>query len=535
MIFFFRIPLRNDQWKMKFNHFFKICFVAVFKPLENQRAFQMLPMLLHPRSKGYLKLKSRNPFHHPKLYPNFFADARDIDTLLEGIREAIKIAEQPEFQELGVKLYNASIPGCETAEFDSDAYWRCYIRHLSATLHHQIGTCKMGPHTDQTAVVDANARVHGIRNLRVADVSILPESPSGHTAAFSFLIGEKIAASIRNDWKPKESNIQRLTRHKKSLDWQYQDPEHTTEPRIIPTTSQRYPINQHITTMRTKQTTTNLETMNVLHALNMSALLEHSHQFQNSTIGDVGIILWGSLTASKTIDFKTKLAENTNLTNSNETINEINKNNNKKPRILRPTSSKPMTDATTSKPVITTITSTETFTESSTIGTAAAEEATTLPVPTTNGNSFESTEAGAVVATVATTQNPERTDETTTIQLSTAMSNMAKILATAPTLDEDAIKTYELSTSEKRGASKDKFITKQIKLRNSTSFLDETTMNAATTIAESTTATDALQPTTEIITETQTQVVNNDLVANQTKTVQNANSVETLSQKSKSK
>lgn len=156
---------------------------AVFKPIENRRAFQLLPMLLHPRSKGFLKLKSRNPFHHPLFYPNFLADSRDIDTLVESIRESIRIIEQPEFQKLGAKLYNASVPGCKHTDFNSDEYWRCYVQHLSATLHHQIGTCKMGPASDATAVVDSNGLVHGFSNLRVADVSILPESPSGHTAA----------------------------------------------------------------------------------------------------------------------------------------------------------------------------------------------------------------------------------------------------------------------------------------------------------------------------------------------------------------
>lgn len=104
-------------------------------------------MLLHPRSRGNLTLKSRSPFHHPIFNANFFSDPRDIDTLLEGIRETIKISEQPPFQELGVRLYNASVPGCEHTEFNSDDYWRCYIRHLSATLHHQVsivGLYKLG-------------------------------------------------------------------------------------------------------------------------------------------------------------------------------------------------------------------------------------------------------------------------------------------------------------------------------------------------------------------------------------------------------
>lgn len=478
---------------------------AIFKPIENRRAFQVLPMLLHPRSKGYLKLKSRNPFHHPLIYPNFFADARDIDTLLEGIREAIKIAEQPEYQALGVELYNATIPGCESAAFNSDEYWRCYIKHLSATLHHQIGTCKMGPHSDGTAVVDANARVHGIKNLRVADVSIIPESPSGHTAAFSFLIGEKIANSIQNDWKPKESNIQKLTRHKRSIDWQYQDPDHTTESRTVPTTTRRYPINQPITTMIPKQTT-NPDTMHVLHALNMSAIHRHSHQFLNSTVGDVGIILWGSLTATKTIDFKSKLAENTNSTKTNET--NLNSNNNFiMPRILKTTLPQSTTAATLATDI-----ATEKFTETST----STEEMLT----STGVYTFSSTE---VITTQTSRTNKETT--ATTIQLSTAMSNMEKILATAPTLDEDAIKTYELNENERHGISKDKFITEQLKMRNSTSFSDEM---ATTEMSQSTT-----EASTEASTEALTEILTS--VANQTKTVkvERAASAQIVNQKPK--
>lgn len=285
---------------------------TVFKPLENRRAFQILPLLLHPRSKGFLKLKSRNPFHHPLFYPNFFNDTRDIDVLLEGIREALRIVGQQPFEQLGIKVYNATIPGCETESFDSDDYWRCYIRHLSATLHHQIGTCKMGPKTDKTSVVDSDARVHDIKNLRVADISIIPEAPSGHTAAFSFMIGEKIADMIRSEWKLNDSPaIQNLVRNRRlSVDWLYQDPEHTTEPR---TTSKKPAFR-----FTTKQTTTAMPMstvhLEVLKSLNMDTLKKNSEKFKNSTIGDVGVILWGSPSTSQKIDFKTKLAEHLNAT-----------------------------------------------------------------------------------------------------------------------------------------------------------------------------------------------------------------------------
>lgn len=275
----------------------------------------MLPLLLHPRSKGFLKLKSQNPFHHPLFYPNFFNDTRDIDVLLEGIREAIRIVSQQPFRDLGVNLYNASVPGCENSTFDSDDYWRCYIRHLSATLHHQIATCKMGPRTDKTSVVDSSAKVHDIKNLRVADISIIPVTPSGHTAALSFMIGEKIADIIRNDWKI-ETNpvIQNFVRKRRSLDWLYEDPNHTTEARIMSTTSKfNYPFAFMSPTTTTKPTdVSNLK--EVLKELNMETLRRNSETFKKTTVGDVGVILWGSPSISPKIDFKTKLAEHLNTT-----------------------------------------------------------------------------------------------------------------------------------------------------------------------------------------------------------------------------
>lgn len=420
---------------------------AVFKPIENRRAFQVLPLLLHPRSKGYLKLKSRNPFHRPLLYPNFFADSRDIDTLLEGIRETIKIVEQPEFQKLGVKLYNATVPGCTQTEFNSDEYWRCYIRHLSATLHHQIGTCKMGPRSDNTSVVDANGRVHGVKNLRVADISIIPEPPSGHTAALSFLIGEKISDSIRNDWKPKESNIQKLTRIRKSVDWLYQDPEHTTEmrPSITTTTKRRLLDQQFITIKPTPPTS--MQMMHVLHALNVSGWHEHSQQFKNSTIGDVGVILWGTLTSSKTIDFKSKLAEHHAHTgNESAATNETSKTRILKPTKLPPVEKRIASSTNAANPSYTSLNDTEITT-----------------VATSSEDNFS--------GETASTQSSEPSEQTTTEQ-SSGLSNMDRIMATAPSLDEDSIKTYEHRENEKPNTSKAKYITKRLKLTNSTSFVD---------------------------------------------------------------
>lgn len=411
-------------------------------------------MLLHPRSKGYLKLKSRNPFHHPLFYPNFFNDSRDIDTLLEGIRLSIKIGEQPEFQAIGTKLYNVTVPGCDDTEFNTDEYWRCYIEHLSATLHHQIGTCKMGPISDKSAVVDANGRVHGIKNLRVADISILPESPSGHTAAFSFVIGEKIANNIRNDWSPRESNIQKLRRVRREVDWIYQDPEHTTELRTTSSTTQRpthhpFPITNHM------KPTTSLEMINLLHSLNMSELHEQSLQFQNSTIGDVGVILWGSLSASKNIDFKSSLAENVNRMKATES-NTIDMRR----RIFKLEPTITVTQSSIAiENEIESITPTNKIDKVATISnTLSGMDAITTK--STNIDTIRNDDLVNLIENVASTSTTEPMPIQST---SVGMSNMEKILATAPSLDEDLLNTYKLHDSLKYNISKAKFITKQSK------------------------------------------------------------------------
>lgn len=177
----------------------------IFKPLENTRAYFYLPMLLHPRSKGFMKLRSKNYLDLPIFEPNFFADPRDLETLVAGMEEAVRLTKQPSLQRLGIRTYTPPLPTCPHIEPGSHEYWRCWAQTISATFHHQVGTCKMGPEEDPTTVVDHTLRVHGFDNLRVADIGIIPQPPSGHTNAYSYMIGEKASDLVKETWSGRSS------------------------------------------------------------------------------------------------------------------------------------------------------------------------------------------------------------------------------------------------------------------------------------------------------------------------------------------
>uniref|UniRef100_A0AAG5CRQ2 Glucose-methanol-choline oxidoreductase N-terminal domain-containing protein n=1 Tax=Anopheles atroparvus TaxID=41427 RepID=A0AAG5CRQ2_ANOAO len=179
---------------------------SIYKPLEaNERDVMTVNVvLLHPRSKGYMRLKSCNPLHWPRFYSNSLQDPADVETILRGIRSAMPLLGTRAARSFGTKLYDLPLPNCAHHPFGSDDYWRCAIRTQTTSIHHQMATCKMGPAGDPEAVVSSTLKVHGIERLRVADVGVIPYPTSGHPAATAYMIGEKLADLIREEWLSKD-------------------------------------------------------------------------------------------------------------------------------------------------------------------------------------------------------------------------------------------------------------------------------------------------------------------------------------------
>lgn len=172
----------------------------VYKPIENAETFMVFPMLMRPKSKGRLLLKDSNYKTKPMIFPNYFADKSDLDTIVKGVRLALNISEQPALKAIGTRLYTMPIAQCEKYGFGTDEYFACMTRYFTFTIYHHSGTCKMGPTSDKSAVVDPRLRVYGVTNLRVIDASIIPEIPAAHTNAPAFMIAEKGADMIKEDW-----------------------------------------------------------------------------------------------------------------------------------------------------------------------------------------------------------------------------------------------------------------------------------------------------------------------------------------------
>jgi choline dehydrogenase-like flavoprotein len=149
------------------------------------------PCFLRPRSRGTVKLRSKNPADAALFNANSLSDQYDIETLKRAVRLAIKILEQPALARL-VKRRVLPKAGVEHDE----AALESYIRQTAKTVFHPAGTARMGSPDDRYAVVDSELKVMGVEGLRVADASIMPNLVSGNTNAPAIMIGARAAAFI---------------------------------------------------------------------------------------------------------------------------------------------------------------------------------------------------------------------------------------------------------------------------------------------------------------------------------------------------
>jgi choline dehydrogenase len=146
--------------------------------------------MLHPKSRGTLRLKSTDPRQPIAIHANYLSDAGgyDLKMLVEATRISHSIFAQGPFDKYrGSEIF----PAVDIAD---DRAVEAFIRRKAETVYHPVGTCRMG--TDAGAVVDSELRVHGIDGLRVVDASVMPDVPSGNTNAPTIMIAERASDLI---------------------------------------------------------------------------------------------------------------------------------------------------------------------------------------------------------------------------------------------------------------------------------------------------------------------------------------------------
>ena len=154
-------------------------------------SFSSRLVLLRPESRGRVELASADPKAALRIRQNFLSAEGDLRTLRRGVRMVQEIGRQAPLRTFIAS--EISPPPADGSDADIDAH----IRATGITVHHPLGTCRMGPAADETAVVDPELRVHGVERLRVVDASVMPDLVGGNINAPVIMIAEKAADLIR--------------------------------------------------------------------------------------------------------------------------------------------------------------------------------------------------------------------------------------------------------------------------------------------------------------------------------------------------
>jgi len=150
----------------------------------------ILPGVVRPLSRGFVRLSSADPLVKPRVNPNYLAAKSDRDRLAQGVKLAREIFATRAFSEwAGEEL----MPGHDVGNSDDDL--RTWVGTSADSYHHQAGSCRMG--LDELAVVDPQLRVHGIEGLRIADASVMPAVTTGNCHTGIVMIAERCADFVK--------------------------------------------------------------------------------------------------------------------------------------------------------------------------------------------------------------------------------------------------------------------------------------------------------------------------------------------------
>lgn len=183
----------DHDWPDTQIHFGILSFDERKQPLHDFPGVTISACALRPKSRGHIEITSTDPLAAPSIRPNYLSHDDDCRLAIKMFQRVRQIVSARPLADFVVAEHE---PGAAIASDDEILDW---VKRRSGSIFHPVGTCAMGPDGDAHAVLDDRLRVRGIRNLRVADGSIMPQLVSGNTNAPIIMIGERAADFIKQD------------------------------------------------------------------------------------------------------------------------------------------------------------------------------------------------------------------------------------------------------------------------------------------------------------------------------------------------
>ena len=158
--------------------------------VEDTYGLTVTTVIIKPKSRGFVRLRSGNPDDMPLVSPNLLSDPADAQAMIDGQRFFLRAFQTSPLAE---RIQAISIPNPDDL---SDEGIMKHCRRFVKTNYHPAGTCRMGPSSDPLAVLDSRLRVRGVEKLRVCDLSAMPNINAGNTNAPAMMMGSRCAELI---------------------------------------------------------------------------------------------------------------------------------------------------------------------------------------------------------------------------------------------------------------------------------------------------------------------------------------------------
>nr|XP_021195904.2 ecdysone oxidase [Helicoverpa armigera] len=150
-------------------------------------------LLMYPDSRGEVILNNTDPEANPIIKLRYYSNPRDIERHAICLEHYNRIVNTSYYRSLNAEFVDPGLENCKGLEQGTHAYWKCYVLGMASTLNNFVGTCAMG------SVVDSELRVIGVKGVRVADSSVMPEIVGATVQATVNIIAQKLVDILIKD------------------------------------------------------------------------------------------------------------------------------------------------------------------------------------------------------------------------------------------------------------------------------------------------------------------------------------------------